>query len=383
MSGINLSSTSVFGFRQDSPYERRLQVGRAMRGHFIDSYLKESNDEEKKEFLLTLVDMVHRFVDYALVSERLLLLFDSCALIDMQKKDEDRKRLCRYSAVLSLLSVTQDRFLCDTFVCVTPAVVYEFNGRQPISSAEEAESVLFQIEELMVDIGLSIRQFGFNDAKALVSITSAIREDEEQIINAIREINSAKWKMNFRLPDGSMQIPLAVAERSIPDVRVTYFHPWYVKLVLMRMVEKLIFEQNKDEMVRSLIDENSLLGISSITKIKKGRLTGLADIELLSYADLSRQTAENSPSIAAAITVDENLMRTLFNRSSAHFGGFSFVGGEDEPNHLGALFQHNLSMSSRREQKSKARIDEYERAFVEFKNEQLWKHFEPLLKKTE
>lgn len=380
MSGTNLKSTIVFGLRQDSPYKRRLQVGRATRAKFIDAYLKEANDEEKKEFLLTLVDMVGRFIDYALVSERLLLLFDSCALIDMQKKDEDRKRLCRYSAVLSLLSVIQDRFLCDTFVCVTPAVVYEFNGRQPISSTDEAESVLFQIIDLMTDIGLPVRQFGFNDANALISITAAIRKDEKQIINAMKEINAVKWKRNFKLPDGSIEIPLAVAEKSVPDIHLTYFHPWYVKLVLMRIIEKLIYEQNNDKVVRSLIDKNSLLGISSITKIRNGRLTGLADIELLSYTDLTRQTAENSPSISVAITVDENLMRTLLNRSSAHFGGFSFVGGEDDTDHLGALFEYNFSMSSRRQQKTKARIDEYERAFSQFKDEHLRKHFEPLMK---
>lgn len=72
--------------------------------------------------------------------------------------------------------------------------------------------------------------------------------------------------MDFEHGDGRISIPMAVAEASIPNIKLNYLDPFYVKWALMNFVEKRMFEQNKHQKKARRMMNNGQKGFLSCLK---------------------------------------------------------------------------------------------------------------------
>ncbi len=329
---------------------------RAKREQRIREFLAHANSEAKRSFVETFFDLEKMLCKYALVSETLYLFFDNNVLQDVLKRNsqKDPKRAYRFYALLAFLMLAEDYYCLDIFACISPAVLYEASGlgdRRP-------EDTQAELESLMSEIGLVAHPVGYSCFDELRSIFQLIRGDEKTIRNALEEIDQKVWKRDFSGDTpGSMRIPFSITEDECPVIELAYFHPWYVKFILMNVIEKRLFHANKNHSARRIM-ANPQRKEYSFLKIRRGRVEGLADLELFSFCELTTQTLLHSPTTVMGVTFDQDLRHALLRRAQS-IGSISMDLGVDEPGESSLRMAYWLQMNERRTQKANRRLGEY------------------------
>jgi hypothetical protein len=356
----------VFAMRITSDFENKILLQKSKRAHQVKEFLSNSTNEEKVDFFKCLFDQ-QLFMHYYLIeANRFTILLDTNVIQDVLSSKENRQREVRNIATKALLCFLEDYAHANIWLCVTPAVLYELNGQEPISKLSDYRKVLGVTEEVAIELGISTYNVGFHSFKDLCRQTKLLHSDSKNIKAALSKINKKSWKMNFEHEEGRINIPMAVAEHNIPNIKLRYLDPFYVKWVLMNVIEKKMFEQNKHQKKARKLMNNNHEGISKLFKIKKGALMGLADIDLLSRANLTSQTASNSPVITSAITYDRALFSALFDRLGSIRDGGKFEFGKDNAHDGASLMAHQFSLSGARSEFLNARSKVYFEAFKEF-----------------
>lgn len=367
MLGKSTDDVMVFGLRSDGPIEKRIKISKAMRLKVLREYIASGDDARKRQLLKDFILINSLFTEYATVSERLMLSLDNCVIQDVLNRHDDERRSQRYHALISFLMYAEDYCLFDLYGCVSPVVLYEANGRKPITSQSAFDALYSRIAEAMADAGIQATPVGFSSINDLRLMMKNIEGDDKKIEGVVRKINQEKWEMDFSAEGGGMHIPFAVAEKSIPPMRLKYFSVWHVKLILMRLIEKKMYEQNaEDKKARKMMQKPKGKEYSSMTRVSKKGLEGLADIEMLTICDLVSQSARNVFNIAAPVTFDDGLMETISTRARWHMHSPTFHGGVDDAEAFAYVFTHMQEMAARRTEKANARISEMGKAFNRF-----------------
>lgn len=362
----------VFSSRNESSLEKRTLTARATRRPRVDSFLASASDGDKAVFLRTLFNLNRTVRCYATTSERLFVFFDNDVLQDILKREklDKPRRKARFYALLAFLILVQDYYLLDIFACVSPAVFYEAGNR----GARPIKEIYSEVAELLAAVGLSMHAIGFNHQNDLRIRFKKIKKDEQEILRALNEIKATTWSRNFSHSDSRRtRIPFSVAEEECPALKLSYFHPWYVKLLLMHIIEKRMFAANGDQPAARKLMQDPKDGAFDILGTKGGGVQGLGDIELLTYCDLIAQTRRDSPSITMGITFDRGLNKALRRRARI-LNQFSMTCGVDDPADSTARFIYSINHNHRRTQKANARLDEYNAAFKVFFKEVISHH---------
>jgi len=365
--GLKRHSTkkaSVFSFRKEPAFEKRIQAACAKRPQRIDKFLAGATEEDKSEFLSALSGLDKMIRHYATVSERILLFFDNNVLQDMLKHEQPEMaiRKARFHALLAFLTLVQDHYLLDIFACVSPAVLYEAAHR----GTRPADIVHNEVVNLVADVGLTLHAVGYRDERGLCVLFKKIRKDEREIRRALDEIKARSWVRNFACDDSrGTRIPFSLAEEDCPPVRLGYFKPWYVKLLLMHLIEKRMFHENSDQVLARRLMRNPKDKAFGVLRIKGDGVEGLGDIELLTYCDLVNQTLHNSPDITMGITFDNNLSAALWDRSKI-LERTSIIGGVDDISDGVLRFTYMAKKNQLRIDKANARLAEYASAFMKY-----------------
>ncbi|HET7179450.1 MAG TPA: hypothetical protein VFI14_06990, partial [Chryseosolibacter sp.] len=227
-----------------------------------------ASDEEKRAFVGDMNKLKAMLIHYALVSERLLIFIDNNVIQDILKEGDDAKRRQRFHSLLAFLCLAEDYFLIDVFACISPVILFEAGGKNFRPTTSSVEKVVSNVEQTIAETGLSTLLVGFQSAKQLVKIFSQIASDEKRIRHAVDEVLAQTWKREFSLSYGDgIRIPFSLAEEECPDIRLQYFHPWYVKLILIHMIEKRMYNENKDQAkARSLMRKGKSTAFSILKK---------------------------------------------------------------------------------------------------------------------
>lgn len=230
----------------------------------------------------------------------------------------------------------------------------------------------------MAKIGLATHFVGFRSSGELRDHFKQIRRDEVKIFKALNYIKEAQWKRDFS-PEGSfgIRIPFAVAEEECPDVRLTYFNPGTVKFLLMHIIEKWMYQQNKDQpKARNMMADPQRKEFSIVFPRKEGKecVEGLGDIELLTHCDLIDQTWRNSPDITFGLTFDRSLQAALLRRTGENHT-VTMIGGIDDPSESALRVAYMMRQTQRRTEKANRRAEEYLKAIELFITQVLDKHF--------
>jgi hypothetical protein len=346
----------VFAQHFESNFEKQLLTSRAKREQRVKAFLESADIEARRVFLKTLAHLDGMLCRYATVSERLLLFFDNNVIQDISKQNSEGKPVHkqRVHALLAFLALAEDYYCLDVFACITPVVLYEASGRgvRPISEVEA------EVRSLMASVGLATYSVGYSSFQDAGSLFKRIRRDEKALGNALREINDKSWARSF-VGDGleGIRIPLSLAEEECPVVQLTYFHPWYVKFVLMHAIEKLLFAANSNKSVRSMMMNPQEMEFS-ILKLKGDRVKGLGDLELLSLCELATQTLTHPPNIKMGVTFDDGLRHALLKRANVR-GSLSVDSSVDDVHDSSLRFAYWMRESEKRTRKANRRLAEY------------------------
>ncbi|MDO8036830.1 hypothetical protein O3297_25710 [Janthinobacterium sp. SUN128] len=374
--GRSTKSAKVFGLRTQTPIGNRILYNRAKRSKYIDEFLTSASDEEKIDFFKDYDKIISLLHCYASVSERLLVFIDNNILEDIAKRETDRKRMQRFSSLLAALMLAQEYYMLEIFACLSPAILFEAAGKKSNLSNQEVSALLMKITLAVAEIGLVVHRVGFTTPNSLRRLFKLIHEDEKKLRKALDEVAAKKWRRDFKSESGfGIRIPFSLAEDECPTLRLRYFDPWMVKFLLMHMIEKGMYRENKEQpRARSMM----LYGASTAFSILKSRVAGvegLGDIELMTYCDLTTQTMANSPEITMALTFDRRLHDSLILRSGAGSMGASVQGGSDDVEDFSRAFAWSMRNNARRNRKSEEQMRMFARAFDEFCDEILAKHF--------
>lgn len=362
-----------------SDFENQVLISQAKREALLCNFFKNSSQEEKIEFTESFFKLHALLSEYLISSNRFSIILDTNVIQDVLSADTNRSREIRYIATSSILYFLEDYAGATISLRITPAVLYELNNQKPISNTSQYNRAISIVEEAAIKLGVFTNTLGFRSYKELKNLTKLLDKDSQSIKKAVEQLRSQNWTMDFNKGDGSISIPMAVAESLIPEIKLYYFDSFYVKLALMNFVEKRMFDQNKKQPKARNMMSKDKDGISKLLKIKsKGDLMGLADIELLSMADLVQQNSSNSIAITSAITYDKDLLKTLCRRLGSIQNGGKFESGKDSSEDIALLFVYQMKRSELRSRFTEARCEFCMDAIKKFLNEYIDPYFEEL-----
>jgi len=359
------SDVGVFGLGIESELNQRILLARATRAEKIEKFLSEADDERKREFSTALIELDRMLLRYASESERLLAFIDNNVIQDILKRDSINEpvRGSRFHALLALLMLAEEYYHFDLFACITPAVFYEaaWRGNRPYSE------VYGELIDVMAEVGLAAHPVGFRGVKDLTQTFKEIRRDEREIRKALDKINAHSWQSDFSSGNNlGMRIPASLAEDLCPIVELQYFDPGVVKFLLVHVILKRMYAENgKNTAARKMMPHPKEKQFAILKTKGKDQVEGLADIELLSYCDLSEQTLNQRPQITVALTFDDGLRRSLKMRSVSRAQTSGIVGG-DAGKSMAKRAAYMMYQSGKRTAKANRRAQEYVAAFAEF-----------------
>ncbi|EGQ8195824.1 hypothetical protein I7104_005123 [Vibrio parahaemolyticus] len=362
--------------RITSDFENQVLISQAKRESLLKRFFESASEKEKETFIESLFQLHSLLNEYLMSSNRFSIILDTNIIQDILSSNENRFREIRYIATSSILYFLEDYAGATISLRITPTVLYELNNQKPISNISQYNNAMSIVEEAAIKLGISTNTIGFRNYKELKNVTKLIDKDSNNIKKAVEKLAAQDWTMSFDREDGSISIPMAVAENLIPEIKLYYLSPFYVKWALMNFVEKRMFDQNKKQpKARNMMNRNKD-GLSKLFKIKsKGDLMGLADIELLSMADLTSQCSSNSIAITSAITYDKDLFKSLSRRLGSVHNGGKFESGKDSPEDAALLFVYQMKKSQQRTKSAEARHNFCMDAFKSFLDENVSSYF--------
>ena len=369
--GRSTRHIDVSGIKAPDAKITTVWYNKSKRQEVLGKFLAGSDETSKEIFLRYLFIHSKMLFNYSSASERLLLWFDNSAIQSVIHRDKSAERSPQFNSLLALLILSEDYLLVDIFCCISPTILFEANHRRTIENATDAKRVITVIDRAMEQIGLETQYVGFFNLKQLIEASSNLKQDEQAIFNAIKSIRNFNWRLDS-LPGavydrvGNTPLPLSLAEHFTPNIRLTYFDPWYVKYIMMHMIVKELYDANEGvlpfrDYCKQIMNNNMHL----VLNLRSGRLNGLGDIELYSSCELGSQTAVRSPYICMAISFDENLNRSLWSRMQTRGPSFGHKGGEP-PEVFTSAWLYAMEHSQRVLEKANRRQKEYQEAMSRF-----------------
>ncbi|MBL0657304.1 hypothetical protein [Aeromonas dhakensis] len=298
---------------------------------------------------------------------------------------EDYERECFQEGLLSIMLFfdyykQQSQFKAD--LIVTPVVFYEFFRLQNVSNLKEYWGKFQSIRGLIErSLGTDVLFDNLDSFEKTEHYINCIEHDSNLIKERLLEIKDSEFDYDFiRSPggvmgalrqDGMIEVaPILAADHLYKDLNTQYFHPYYVALFLKdHMAHKLSTNSVNNLDVAKEYDNEYLLR-EVVHLDRKGRVKGLADIELLWKGNIrsqfNSQSRGNYHPVSIPLTVDTNLFLSLKKMSGYGVVGDQIVGGED-PDIMKAKTEILLDDVNRRMTRAKEQQNE----FIKSRNEYL------------
>jgi hypothetical protein len=300
----------------------------------ISSLFKELSHEQLYEAVYSLRVLVWELTSAVGLPEPYYVVPDNSLLQDIRHAFEPNGRLARYVGIRSFAYFLRNYTNLDVRLVITPAIFFESIGRRELKSESDYKQVLRQLHSELAPLGIRIMISGIESYRKARALCSLILRDGRSIAKMLNDIKSSDWGMPLR--EGShkypIKNPMVMADELLPHrMKLKYFKEWYVRLVLIGIIEKAILESRVNKnILRGYLRETKNFITGSIVKIRKNELKGLGDIELFQYCDIRSQFISKSPTTYVGLTFDENLAKVLNEFSNLNVRSEEIRGDEDE-----------------------------------------------------
>jgi hypothetical protein len=373
--GRSTKHAVICGMRKQTQIGNQIWFNRAKRRTYIDDFLSSANEKDKLAFLTDFDKIVSMLFSYATVSERLLVFIDNNVLQDIAKRESEPKRRQRFCSLVAALSFAQDYCLMDVFACISPVILFEGCGKKADISARDVDALVAKITMDIAQLGLVTHFSGFDTSSQLRGLFRHIQADEKQIGKALKEIVTTAWNREFSSASGGTRIPLSLADEECPDIRLRYFNPWVVKFLLVHMIEKRMYLENKNHAKARRLMVYGSQTTFSVLKKRTQDVEGLGDIELMTHCNLTTQTMNHSPQITMALTFDGRLFDALKERARVGQIGPSVEGGSTHVADFSRAFAWSIWHSQKKNQSENQKVQRFLEQKIEFEDEVLKPHF--------
>lgn len=266
----------------------------------------------------------------------------------------------------------QSQFKAD--LIVTPVVFYEFFRLQNVSNLKEYWARFQSIRSLIEDnLGAEVLFENLDSFENTEHYINCIEHDSDLIKERLLEIENDDFRYDFIRPpggvmgavrkDGLIEVaPISAADHLYEEINTHYFHPHYVGLCLKdHMAHKLSTNPDNNLDIAKKYDDDYLLR-EVVHLDKKGRVKGLADIELLWKGNVrgqfNSQSRGNYHPASIPLTVDTNLFLSLKEMSGYGVASDQIIGGED-PAIMKAKMESSFDDANRRMDRAKEQQIEF------------------------
>ena len=338
----------------------------------VSSGLKTLQENDRKLAIEAFIIHAMRFTNIAQFSSSAIVIIDNNILDSMKKACGDGG----YHDVNTVASLCFFDFLVNTarfnvMAALTPTILYEYSGRAQYNGRREYECKYRSALSLLGQFGVPICVIGATTYKCTRPLISAIVHDEAEIRKAIHYIKNADWSVQFNT-DYGIRIPFSLAIERVPKMSLRYFSREYTDYLLAHLIERLIHEnKNNDRKAKKLIDVERVAVFARLSGVKREKVKGLGDIELLSLCDLRAQFSRVEETPRFGLTLDRDLQDVL-KKHSAIIMSTGRMAPLDAFARLPDIMAQIHSLNDKMDEKSK----EYGKALSSYMNKIIENHFE-------
>lgn len=147
---------------------------------------------KKKPFFKSFLDLHLLIHHYLIESNRFTVILDTNVIQDILSSESNRVREVRHIATTALLCFLEDYAHANVWLGVTPAVLYELNGQQPIASTAEYRKAMGIVEHVAIKLGISTYTIGFQSYADLKRASKLLHSDAQRIKKRRHQISHPK-----------------------------------------------------------------------------------------------------------------------------------------------------------------------------------------------
>ncbi|KJH70494.1 hypothetical protein [Aliterella atlantica] len=305
----------------------------------IKHEIQSLNQTEKTYLIKSFIFLINNIEPILGLSEPLLLIIDNQVLNDLnhintnQFDCKNRLRYVRLISVFMLFNYLVKYAGKHIKIILTPAIFLEFNQRSIPKTSDEFNIVLNKYLSLVEKFECETLSLSINNFKDARQKLKTIQYDEQKILNIINKLKFKRMtfelfdKMDWR-DENNKKVKcelfkppflLAYQVASKQKIRLKYFDRSVVNHVIASHLEPKVYS---DSALTNLVQQKlkgfrseSISRTASVSKIVKGQLKGLADIEILQLCNIESQFKYNLDYTFFAVTFDKKLSELLHERT--------------------------------------------------------------------
>jgi hypothetical protein len=236
---------------------------------------------------------------------------------------------------------SQTQFKAD-FV-ITPVVFYEFFRLQKVDSLKNFWDKFKSLRSLIEDtLNVDVLFEGLYSYEITETNISKIIKDNNSIKRKLEEIKKDSFSYKFNRSakgvtgvlrnDGTVDVsPIFAADHVYKPFKTLYFNPEIVSLFMKdHIAHKMVGNPDNDIKIK----DRSNYGLREVLHLdSKGRVKGLADIEILTACNVRHQFScqkhGNYFPVSIPITIDKNLIAALRNMAGHSVSSEEIIPGDD------------------------------------------------------
>lgn len=258
---------------------------------------------------------------------------DHSLLVSLRDAEKGGER-AQYYAALAFFHFLAARTGYDVRLAVSPANLYEWNGARPLEKEEQFTATLETMHARLTPLGLTPFVIGFRGYREARKHVKSIAKDVKTISAALSYVKAKEWEFNLRHGE-SIYFPPYITDPLVPKMRLKYFSPHYVHLLLRSVIDSRLIQKCPDRYVRANLRVEGVERMASLLKLRKGRLQGVGDLELLTVCSISSQFYQNKDHTMIGLTFDETLAKVLRYHAAYSVDSEPVVAGVDDQESIG------------------------------------------------
>ncbi|OHD57804.1 MAG: hypothetical protein A2014_10745 [Spirochaetes bacterium GWF1_49_6] len=288
------------------------------------------SDKEKDLVFQRLFHLINQLASGLGMSDNVVLLLDNDILNSMQSYNDFRYKI-NFIALATFFAFFKNVSTKYKFnILITPMTLYEYFKFDALQSTESCIKNLGELFDVLSLTSLPVIKHFPKEYEGIKAVFGLIKEDRSTIKNEINRINNKKWDMKL-VNNKLITLPTYIASIYTPKITTKYFDSKYVELFLYDLILFHVINKNSDKKIQSMMDKR-LACTYKVLNIKKGRIQGTGDLNLVSYCDIKTRFYNNNyrNSIIIGLTFDKNL-EILLKDYSVKVIQTTFIKGKDNP----------------------------------------------------
>lgn len=299
----------------------------------LGDYFEQLPEEQKYRFFKNIDMLFNQESNGLLLKGPFRLILDSNILMRLEEIEKDIPVTAGLLAVFCFFDYFKKQTHYQADVLILPSVFYEYCRQRNFNSFSEYEKEFRKLKELIFRI-LGVETY-FDEIASFPQTEKKFKDIEHDvslITFVLEEINQTKWqdetvidyvgtiKQQWKNGINRITSPRWAAFAIFQDIETKYFKSEIVTKFIQDHIAFIIANHPKNDL--GMADPKDKFGdyhLRLMLHLEKGRLKGLADIEILTVCNTTQQFSkqENGQYFPASIplTLDDNLYKSLLKNT--------------------------------------------------------------------